>query len=110
MARQHPFAHRVVKSERISVSTTNAQSGTCPFGASIAQIRAHGTSGSPQNFVKIGLNPTATTDGTSSFMHNGDSEHFLVRPDSSPGAGDGEKIAAIATAGTAYIYIDWLEA
>jgi hypothetical protein len=43
-------------------------------------------------------------------MHNGDSEHFLVRPDSSPGAGDGEKIAAIADAGTAYIYIDWLEA
>ena len=110
MARQHPFAHRVVSSERIAVSATNAQSGTCPFGASIAQIRAHGTSGSPQNFVKIGLNPTATTDGTSSFMHNGDSEHFLVRPDSSPGAGDGEKIAAIATAGTAYIYIDWLEA
>lgn len=110
MARQHPFAHRVVKSERISVTTTNAQSGTCPFGASIAQIRAHGTTGSPQNFVKVGLNPTATTDGTSSFIHDGDHEHFLVRPDSSPGAGDGEKIAAIADAGTAYIYIDWLEA
>jgi hypothetical protein len=109
MARQHPFAHRLVKSERVSITTTSAQSGTCPFGASIAQVRAHGTSGSPLNYVKVGLNPTATTDGTSSFIHNGDAEHFIIKPDSSPGAGDGEKIAAIASAGTAYLFIDWLE-
>jgi hypothetical protein len=110
MARQHPYAHRVVKSERISVTATTAQSGNCPFGASIAQIRAHGTSGSPLNYVKVGNNPTATTDGTSSFVHDGDQEHFIVRPDSSPGAGDGEKIAAIASSGTAYVFIDWMEA
>ena len=110
MARQHPFGHRLVKSERVDITTSSAQSGTCPFGASIAQIRAHGTSGSPLNFIKIGGNPTATTDGTSSFIHDGDAEHFIVSPDSSPDAGDGEKIACIASAGTAYLFIDWLEA
>jgi len=109
MTRQHPFAHRIVKSEKLSISGTSVQSGTCPFGASIAQVRSHGTSGSPLNFVQIGLNPVALTDGSSSFIHNGDSEHFLVRPDSSPGAGDGEKIACISTAGTADLFIDWLE-
>ena len=109
MVRQHPYAHRVVESERVAITTTSTQSGTCPFGASIAQLRAHGTSGAPLNYVKIGNNPTATTDGTSSFMHNGDSEHFIVRPDSSPGAGDGEKIAAVSSAGTAYLFIDWME-
>jgi hypothetical protein len=109
MTRQHPFAHRIVKSEKVSISGTSTQSGTCPFGASIAQVRSHGTSGSPLNFVQIGLNPVALTDGSSSFIHNGDSEHFLVRPDSSPGAGDGEKIACVATAGTADLFIDWLE-
>lgn len=110
MARQHPFGHRLVKSERVSITTISAQSGTCPFGASIAQVRSHGTSGAPLNYVKIGNNPVATSDGTSSFIHNGDAEHFIVRPDSSPGAGDGEKIACIASAGTAYLFIDWLEA
>lgn len=110
MARQHPFGHRIVKSERLSVSTTSVQSGSCPFGASIAQIRSHGTSGSPLNYVQVGLNPVAVTDGSSSFIHNGDAEHFLVRPDSSPGAGDGEKIAAVSSAGSAYVFIDWLEA
>ena len=109
MTRQHPFAHRIVKSEKVSISGTSTQSGTCPFGASIAQVRSHGTSGSPLNFVQIGLDPVALTDGSSSFIHNGDSEHFLVRPDSSPGAGDGEKIACISTAGTADLFIDWLE-
>jgi hypothetical protein len=109
MVRQHPFGHRLVKSERVSITATSAQSGTCPFGASIAQVRSHGTSGSPLNYVKIGLNPTATTDGTSSFIHDGDAEHFILKPDSSPDAGDGEKIACIASAGTAYLFIDWLE-
>ena len=109
MARQHPFAHRVISSERVSITATSAQSGTCPFGANIVQVRAHGTTGSPLNYVKIGLNPTATTDGTSTFIHSGDSEHFIVKPDSSPGAGDGEKVAAIASAGTAYLFIDWME-
>lgn len=109
MARQHPFAHRIVKSERVSISTTSSQSGTCPFGASFAQIRSHGTTGSPLNYFKVGNNPVATVDGTSSFIHNGDAEHIIVRPDSSPGAGDGEKIAAIADAGTAWLFIDWME-
>ena len=110
MAKQHPFAHRVLKSERISVSSTSVQSGTCPFGASIAQIRSHGTTGSPLNYVQVGFNPVAVTDGSSSFIHNGDAEHFIVIADSSPGAGDGEKIAAVAEAGSAYVFIDWLEA
>jgi len=110
MAKQHPFAHRVLKSERISVSSTSVQSGTCPFGASIAQIRSHGTTGSPLNYVQVGFNPVAVTDGSSSFIHNGDAEHFIVIADSSPGAGDGEKIAAVADAGSAYVFIDWLEA
>jgi len=109
MARQHPFAHRIVKSERVSITTTSAQSGTCPFGASFAQIRSHGTTGAPLNFFKVGNDPVATTDGSSSFIHNGDAEHVIVRPDSSPGAGDGEKIAAIADAGTAFLFIDWME-
>ncbi len=109
MARQHPFAHRTIKSERISVTTASAQSGTCPFGANIAQVRAHGTTGSPLNYIKIGDNPTATIDGSSSFVHDGGKEHYIVRPDSSPGAGDGEKIAAISSAGTAYVFIDWME-
>tara|TARA_R110000868_G_scaffold34185_3_gene123591 strand:+ start:794 stop:1126 length:333 start_codon:yes stop_codon:yes gene_type:complete len=109
MARQHPFAHRVTESESLSVTTSNNQSGTCPFGATISQIRTHGTSGSPLNFYKIGNNPVATTDGTSSFVHDGDSEHMIVRPDSFPGANDGEKIAAICTSGTATLFIDWME-
>jgi len=109
MVRQHPFGHRLVKSERVDISGTSTQSGTCPFGASIAQVRSHGTSGSPLNYVQIGLNPTATTDGSSSFIHNGDAEHFILKPDSSPDAGDGEKIACISSAGTAYLFIDWLE-
>ena len=107
--RQHPFAHRVLSSERVSITTTSAQSGTCPFGANIAQVRAHGTSGSPLNYVKVGLNPTATADGLSSFVHDGGKEYYIVKPDSSPGAGDGEKIAAIASSGTAYLFIDWME-
>tara|TARA_R110000751_G_scaffold245383_1_gene345391 strand:- start:319 stop:651 length:333 start_codon:yes stop_codon:yes gene_type:complete len=109
MARQHPFAHRVISSERVSITTTSAQSGTCPFGANIVQVRAHGTSGSPLNYVKVGLNPTALTDGTSTFIHDADSEHFLVKPDSSPGAGDGEKVATVSSSGTAYLFIDWME-
>jgi hypothetical protein len=109
MARQHPFAHRVTESESLSITTGNNQSGTCPFGATIAQIRTHGTSGSPLNFYKIGNNPVATTDGTSSFIHDGDSEHMIIRADSFPGANDGEKIAAICTSGTATLFIDWME-
>lgn len=109
MARQHPHAHRINSSEQINVTVTSAQSGTCPFGCNIAHITAHGTSGSPLNFFKIGGNPTALTDGSSSFIHEGDHDYVIVRPDSSLGAGDGEKIAAIATSGTATIFIDWVE-
>jgi hypothetical protein len=61
------------------------------------------------NFFKIGGNPTATTDGSSSFIHEGDHDYVIVRPDSSLGAGDGEKIAAVCTSGTATIFIDWVE-
>ena len=109
MVRQHPHAHRINSSEQISVTTTSAQSGTCPFGTGIAHLTAHGTSGSPLTFFKVGNNPTALTDGTSSFIHEGDHDFVIVRPDSSPGAGDGEKIAAITDAGSSKLFIDWVE-
>ena len=109
MARQNAYAYRINSSTRIDVSATSAQSGTTPFGCNVARITAHGTSGSPLNYVKIGENPTALTDGTSSYIHENDIMYVTVTPDSSPGAGDGDKIAAISSSGTAYVFIDWLE-
>ncbi len=109
MTRQHPHAHRINSSEQVAIGATSAQSGTCPFGTGIAHIKAHGTSGSPSNFFKVGGNPTATTDGTSSFIHDKETIYVIVRPDSSLGAGDGEKIATINTSGSAILYIDWVE-
>lgn len=109
MARQNPFAYRINSSTRISVSTVSAQSSTTPFGCTVARITAHGTSGSPLNYFKIGKNPTATSDGTSSYIHENDIMYVTVDPDSSPGAGDGDKIAAVSSSGTAYLFVDWLE-
>lgn len=109
MARQNVYAYRIHSSTRISVTTTSAQSSATPFGCNVARITAHGTSGSPLNYVKIGKNPTATTDGTSSYIHENDIMYVTVTPDSSPGAADGDKIAAIASSGSAYVFIDWLE-
>jgi len=48
-------------------------------------------------------------DGTSSYIHAGQSEYIIVKPDTTLGSGDGEKIAAVATAGTATFFIDWVE-
>ena len=109
MARQNVYAYRINSSERIDVSTTSAQSGTTPFGCNVARITAHGTSGAPLTYFKIGKNPTALTDGTSSYIHENDLNFVSLTPDSSPGAGDGDKIAAISSSGTAYVFIDWLE-
>jgi hypothetical protein len=109
MSRQHPHAHRTNSSEKIDVTTTSTQSSTCPFGCNIAHITVANTTGSNLHYYQTGINPVALTDGTSSYIHAGQSEYIIVRPDTNPGSGDGEKIAAVATAGTATLFIDWVE-
>ena len=109
MARQNVYSYRPHSSEQISASTTSAQSGTTPFGCNVARVTAHGTSGAPLTFFQIGKNPTATSDGTSVYIHENDQLFITMTADSSPGAGDGDKIAAITSSGTSYVFITWLE-
>jgi len=109
MTRQHPHAHRINSSEKIDVTTTSTQSGSSPFGCNIAHITAANTTGSNLHYYKVGSNPVATVDGTSSYIHSGQSEYIIIKPDTTVGSGDGEKIAGVATAGTATFFIDWVE-
>ena len=109
MSRQHPHAHRTNSSEKIDITASSAQSGTCPFGCNIAHVTVANTTGSNLHYYQMGINPVALTDGTSSYIHAGQSEYIIVKPDTTLGSGDGEKIAAIATSGTATLFIDWVE-
>jgi len=109
MARQNFFAYRIHSNEQINVSSTSAQSGTTPFGCNVARVTVHGTSGSPLTFFKVGTNPTALVDGTSTYIHENDQMYITVTPDSSPGAGDGDKFASITTSGTSIFFVTWME-
>ena len=109
MARQNVYAYRIHSNEQVSSSGTSAQSGTTPFGCNVARVTAHGTSGSPLTFFSVGSNPTALTNGTSTYIHENDQMFISVTPDSSPGAGDGDKFAAICTTGSSQFFITWLE-
>jgi len=108
MARQNVYSYRVLSSESVSASTTSAQSSAAPFGCNVARVQIHGTNGSPISYVKISRNPTATTDGTSSFIHENEQFFYTVSPSTTVGGTDGDKIAVIVSAGGAIIFIDWL--
>lgn len=109
MARQNVYAYRPHKSEKIDATTTSAQSGTTPFGCNVARITAHGTSGSPLTYFTVGSNPTATSNGTSVYIHENDQFFITVKPNSSVAATDGDKIAAVTSSGTSTVFITWLE-
>ena len=109
MARQNVYAYRPHSSEKIDATTTSAQSGTTPFGCNVARITAHGTSGAPLTYFAIGSNPTAASDGTSVYIHVNDQFYVTVKPNSSVGATDGDKIAAITDNGSSQVFITWLE-
>ena len=109
MARQNVYAYRINSNESVSASTTSAQSGTTPFGCNVARVTVHGTSGAPLTFFEVNKNPTALSDGTSTYIHENDQMYISVVPDSSPGAGDGDKFAVVATSGSSVLFITWLE-
>lgn len=109
MARQNVYAYRINSNEQVDASTTSAQSGTTPFGCNVARITAHGTSGAPLTFFSVGTNPTALSNGSSCYIHENDQFFISVTPDSSPGANDGDKIAAVTDSGTSKVFITWLE-
>jgi len=109
MARQNVYAYRINSNEQIATSGTSVQSGTTPFGCNVARLTVHGTSGAPLTFFSVGRNPTALTDGSSTYIHENDQMYISVIPDSSPGAGDGDRFAAICTSGSSQFFITWLE-
>jgi hypothetical protein len=106
--RQNPYAYRVISSESVSVTSTSAASGAAPFGCNIARVQVHGTSGSPLTYIKINNSAVATTDGTSSYIHENEQYFYTIAPSTTVGGSDGNKIAAIVSAGTATLFIDWL--
>jgi len=108
MARQNVYSYRVLSSESLSASTSSAQSSAAPFGCNVARVQIHGTSGSPLSYVKISRSPTATTDGTSSYLHEDQQFFYTVSPSTTVGGTDGDKIAVIVSAGGATLFIDWL--
>tara|TARA_R110002126_G_scaffold249463_1_gene392360 strand:+ start:87 stop:389 length:303 start_codon:yes stop_codon:yes gene_type:complete len=99
MAYQNSIASRIISSENITSTGTTAQSGPAPFGATIARIAT-----SANVNIVIGPNPTATAAGT--LVEPADASYFVVKPTSSVGGTDGEKIASI---GTATVNVTWLE-
>jgi hypothetical protein len=109
MARQNVYAYRINSNEQITSSGTSVASGPTPFGCNVARIACHGASGAPLTFFEVGTNPTALTDGTSTFIHDGDENYITVRPSTTPGGTDGDKIAVIVTSGSANVFISWLE-
>ena len=109
MALQNVFAYRINSNETLALSTTSAQSGTTPFGCNVVRVAAHSTAGAPLSFIEVGDNPTALSNGTSMFIHEGSDFYITVKPDSSPGSADGDKIAGITSSGNSNVYITWLE-
>jgi len=99
MAYQNNIASRIISSENITSTGTSAQSGSAPFGATLARI-----STTANVNIVIGPNPTATVAGT--LIEPLDASYFVVKPASSVGGSDGEKIASI---GTATVNVTWLE-
>ncbi len=99
MAYQNNIASRIISSVNISSSGTSAQSSAAPFGATIARIAT-----SANVNIVIGPSPTATAAGT--LITPADASYFVIKPASSVGGTDGEKVASI---GTATVNVTWLE-
>ena len=98
MAYQNYIASRIISSENVSSSGTSAQSTAAPFGATIARI----ATSAAVNIV-ISDNPTATAAGA--LVAPADATSFVIKPSSTVGGSDGEKVATI---GTATVNITWL--
>jgi hypothetical protein len=96
MAYQNNIASRIISSVNISSTGTSAQSSAAPFGATIAT--------SANVNIVIGPSPTATAAGT--LITPADASYFVIKPASSFGGTDGEKVASI---GTATVNVTWLE-
>lgn len=97
MAYQNNF-YRIISSENITSTGTSAQSGSAPFGATVARIAT-----SANVNIAIDKNPTATAAGA--LIAPADASYFVVAPASSVGGSDGDKIASI---GTATVNVTWL--
>ena len=96
---QNHLASRIISSENITSTGTSAQSGAAPFGARVVRIAT-----SANVNIVIGVNPTATAAGT--LIEAGAPSYFVVKPASSVGGTDGEKVASI---GTATVNVTWME-
>jgi|TARA_R110000824_G_scaffold106555_2_gene251764 hypothetical protein len=99
MAYQNNIASRIISSVNITSGAASAQSSAAPFGATIARIAT-----SANVNIVIGPSPTATAAGT--LITPADASYFVIKPASSFGGTDGEKVASI---GTATVNVTWLE-
>jgi hypothetical protein len=99
MAYQNNIASRIISSVNITSGAASAQSSAAPFGATIARIAT-----SANVNIVIGPSPTATAAGT--LITPADASYFVIKPASSVGGTDGEKVASI---GTATVNVTWLE-
>tara|TARA_R110000744_G_scaffold11643_2_gene35164 strand:+ start:203 stop:505 length:303 start_codon:yes stop_codon:yes gene_type:complete len=99
MAYQNNIASRIINSVNITSAGTSAQSSSAPFGATIARIAT-----SANVNIVIGPNPTATAAGT--LVQTSDASYFVIKPASTVGGTDGEKVASI---GTATVNVTFLE-
>jgi hypothetical protein len=99
MAYQNNIASRIISSVNITSGAASAQSSAAPFGATIARIAT-----SANVNIVIGPSPTATAAGT--LITPADASYFVIKPASSVGGTDGEKVASF---GTATVNVTWLE-
>lgn len=96
MSRSESVINRYGDAEKVTTSGTSAQSGACPAQHYRARLAART---SPM-WIKVGDNPTATTDGTSTWFAATHVEYVQVAP--------GQKVAAIQDGAAGELNITWL--